>query len=46
MSKRDTLIEEIRLTLAAYGRGEITEQQANAVVALLSEALREVEGKK
>lgn len=46
MSDRDTLVEEIRLTLAAYGRGDITEQQANAVVALLSEALREAERKK
>ena len=43
MKKRDEIIEEMRLTLAAYGRGEISASTANALVAILSQALDEVE---
>lgn len=41
MTARDRIIEEIRATLAAYGRGDITEDQANAVVRMLTAALQE-----
>lgn len=42
MNERDLIIEEMRVTLAAYGRGEITEQEANASVRALTDALNEV----
>lgn len=41
--KHDALIEEMRLVLASYGRGEISAAAANELVKILTEALAEVD---
>lgn len=43
MTRREEIIEEMRLTLAAYGRGEISASAANELVAILTQVLEEVE---
>lgn len=41
--ERDALIDEMRLVLASYGRGEISAATANELVQLLTIALEEVD---